>query len=283
MSDNSELEKLVSSTDDILYSHDIQNLNSTGDSILAIDPEQPKGLLCKSFASMYSFNLDKGFEYLTKAVTNMSSEEFMKMREKIVSTIAFCICNLSFDDGNEIGDTVDLISAVWDKDTDEECCFPIAVQEAVQSQIGTILPENIVPAYMQYVEFSYGNILVSLNPYLMLGSTIAVFEFITSMKSMSKMKNLMYGKNVDLMDSVDAMYYPLSDGLTERLNSLSEEDVDKIINYWAEQEDAPYLDHFFKARGLCSDLINAGFLKKRKIKKEIELEINNYLNKFFVV
>ena len=257
------------------------DLDSLGDRILQLDGNNWHGYVCKAYAQLVAFDFEKAYDNFSKAFELMNESEFMEKRSEFVTRIANSICSITLETEEKSGNAIPMIFEANMKDNNEECCFAISILEEIQKNNKSFTPENIAWIYTEYCEILFACIVTAFEPRLMLYASLSSQFFFSDKKFTEMFSVYSFGNNDAVIEATNFFYEYLSKRLNETLEKMSDEEIEKIVNYWIKSENPSFIQHLYNARALSAERFSKGMFAKRKLKKEIFGEVDQFIASYF--
>ncbi len=252
-----------------------------GTKIPAPEKSDCAGYLSRGYEALGRFDFDEAYDDLAKAIDMMDEAQFMEKRQELVMKIVDAISAITADTEVVSGDSMDLLFAANAKDQDEEACFAVTILELIEKRVKTMDPVNLPWVYIEYCEIVLSCIATAFDPRLMLYAAYCAQTFLSEKGFSGLYKTFSIDGNNDLIEAASCFYDHLIKRLEEKLNSISEEDLDRITNFWVESENASFLAHIYNASSLSFERFDKGMLAKRKLKKDIIAEVDAFVDCYF--
>ena len=240
-----------------------------------------RGYLSKGYAALGAYDFEEAYENLANAIELMDEAKFMEKRQEMVMKIVDAISSIT--QGTEVnsGDSVNLLFAANAKDSDEEACFAVTILELIEKRVKTIDPANLPWVYIEYCEIVLSCIATAFDPKLMLYAAYCARSFLSEKGFNGLYKTFMIEGNVELVEAASCFYDRLIKRLEEKLDAISDEELDRVIDFWIENGNPSFLSHIYNASTLSFNRMNKGRLGKRKFMKEITAEVDAFVDCYF--
>ena len=279
---DSTLQELIRLSDEAFADGNGGSFLTVGERILELDPDNWHGYLCRANAYLYEFDLAEAYDNFSKAFSLMTEAEFMEKRSDLVNRIAACISSVGDGEDVESGNAVGMIAEAENKDVDEESTFGISVLEAVQYYCGDLKPEELSGVYLEYCEILYACILTYLDPKVsnyILHSTRIFFagkRFNDMLKAVSDDKY-----RATVINETCNLFSYLGETMASRTEYSTDEEIERIQEFWTEADNPTYMHHLYKAWVLLFDDFSEDRITKKELRSGIYQEVFEFVDSFF--
>lgn len=261
------------------------------DRIIELDPNDSDAWYYKGLYAMRRGIASEALPYWTKSIEGMSKEEAREMSETMADIIAdtllsgeednvpvlnlLSICQemdekLELDD-NDDEDTNEFLAEILDKMIDK-------TQELKDSSTINFHVTVIVISSMCIVSH-FGSVF---HHKLLLAALVDDLSSIRNgMSRISVTDSWLVNRDREEVSRNISFLSRVISEIDHTLESYTEEELDKLSNYWIEQDMSDFMDYLLDARVADLELMDAGIMSISKYKNERSAKIQSYLDTYF--
>ena len=225
-------------------------------------------------------NFNHAYQYLGRAVELMDESEFATHRSELIEKISDSIINLTLDDEIESGEPLGLMLWADYRERDEECFFGIEIVDRISDAVGTMIPDNVPWVYMEYCNLLNSIIATVIDPRVMLYAACCATLFL-DIEPEAVRRITSSDFNSDVIEANGYFYDRLVNKLDRKIRKTPEEEIDRIIYFWAESGRLTYSVHLYNASTYSMRMFGKGMLTRRRLKKEAKREVDAFVNNLF--
>ncbi len=259
------------------------------DRIIELDPNDSDAWYYKGLYALQDGIVSEALPYWTKSVEGMCKEEARELQNIMVEAVADAL----FSDVEDNIPLLSLLSLCVEMDNKTQFTPDEEPGDFLAELIDKMLEETInledsptiqyhvsaITIVLMSIVSRFGSIIVNRNVLSAIAEVLT--EIRDDMSRISFSDSGLINRDRDEVSRNIAFIKRVVSEIDHAMESHTEEEVERLSNYWVEQEMSDFMDYLLEARSADIELASAGIMSASKYKKERNEKIQAFLDTYF--